>query len=108
LVKNISTSTVEQSRGVDLINESISDIARIAHATNGEAESIAATATQLNGSNDRLQTQISRFRSSATGSQNAPAQQQPQQAPVASGSGSMQPANMAGASSRTNTRGYGT
>lgn len=108
LVKNISTSTVEQSRGVDLINESISDIARIAHATNGEAESIAATATQLNGSNDRLQTQISRFRSSATGSQNAPAQQQPQQAPAASGGGSMQPANMAGASSRTNTRGYGT
>ena len=66
LVKDITASTVEQSRGVDLINDAIVDIARIAQATNSEAESIAATATQLDGTNQRLQSQISRFKCSTS------------------------------------------
>ena len=106
LVKDITASTVEQSRGVDLINDAITDIARIAQATNSEAESIAATATQLDGTNQRLQSQISRFRCSGTDAASAPKPAAAPAAPSAS-TPAASPANLANRAANQ-SRGYGT
>ena len=62
LVTTISAASAEQSRGVDLINDAILDIARITRMTSQQADSFASTATQLTMTNEALLEELSKFK----------------------------------------------
>ena len=62
LVTTISAASAEQSRGVDLINDAILDIARITRMTSQQADAFASTATQLTMTNEALLEELSKFK----------------------------------------------
>jgi methyl-accepting chemotaxis protein len=62
LVTTISAASAEQSRGVDLINDAILDIARITRVTSQQADAFASTATQLTMTNEALLEELSKFK----------------------------------------------
>lgn len=73
LVSDISAASAEQSRGVDQFNESITEIARIVRETSNQADSLAATATQVAATNEMMRIEIGKFNLSSGRSQTADA-----------------------------------
>ena len=65
LVENISVASEEQARGVELVNDAINDLSKIARSTSIEADGIAETAEQLTSASRYLKEQVGKYRSSA-------------------------------------------
>jgi methyl-accepting chemotaxis protein len=62
LVNEIATASLEQSLGIEQINQGINQISQVVQANSATSEESAAASQQLSGQAERLKELVSKFR----------------------------------------------